>query len=160
MSNNSNRFRTCLFGGFSKEDVIKYIIKLAQERNESDDEKEELLKKIQSFKDTVAELLVEVVEVRHEIESIKKFRSESLVDMDENLTHIETATSNLRKSIDTVSEQFLTQMMRTGGTIEKLLLIIEDNCKQFDEETEKFKDMSVTSGISIQYDPEEELEDQ
>jgi uncharacterized coiled-coil DUF342 family protein len=142
MRNNANRFRTCLFGGFSKDDVIKYILKLAQERNESADAKDDLVKNVQSFRDTVTKLLEEVVDVRHEIEEIKKFKHETIEEVDDILSHIETAATDLHETIDSISEQYDTHTLITAGSIDRMLPILEESCKQFDEE---FADLSKLS---------------
>ena len=69
MTGEINSFRSRFFGGFNREDVVEYIAKLAQERNEIEDAK------IKAENDSRA-LAIEIVKLRSEMEDARLLLAE------------------------------------------------------------------------------------
>ena len=134
-------FRKRFFGGFNREDVIKYIAKIAEERNEAITAKEKAETDARALAD-------EVKKLREEIEnnSCEKAEAEPLIE-DELIAEEETAAIE-----ETIDEEKIAETEEPTEPIEEPTEPIEEATYEPIEQNEK--ESAVESN-----EPEEPIEE-
>jgi len=74
-------FRKKVFGGFNRDDVVKYIAKIAEERNEALAAKEKIKKEMQALED-------EIKSLNDQIKSLKEQKPKPVNECEENAEEI------------------------------------------------------------------------
>ena len=105
MSGDINFFRKSFFGGFNRKDVVDYIEKLAQERNELDEWKENAQKEADSLRDANRALRQEAEEMKEQSDLVAKALGE---DNGKLRQEIELAMDKARKTAATHENEVAT----------------------------------------------------
>lgn len=143
-------FRKRFVGGFNRQDVINYITKLAQERNDFREAKEK------AEQDALA-LSAEVDGLRDEVEKVRRegreYRVAALDAAVNTFTDLESAFGNLCSDMETTTESIFTELDQARRTISSLPDVLKragDGIKLLKSACETEKDatlVTITGGL-------------
>jgi len=123
MTEDISYFRKRFLGGFNREDVIKYIKKLAQERNELREAKEAADEEARAISREVSPLREGIEEVRREAQLVideKDIVMQALADEVTSLRHELNAEKRAGDEYREVNEQTEQEKQNLAGIIEKM----------------------------------------
>ena len=133
-------FRKPLVGGFHKHDVIKYITKLAKQRNEAVAAIKEAEEKQQPLLDAIAELHKRNVDITREMSVNKMLKASTLETAAETFSRLEKAVARLHKDIDAACGHTPPDLIRAAHAIAKIMPLIEQSRSLIDEIQDSIKE--------------------
>ena len=135
-------FRKRFVGGFNRQDVVNYISKLAQERNEWREAKEKSDQDVQAFTDEIAMLRLEIEKARREVRESREYKVAALEAALMTFSKLETAFENMRADLDTTIESICTELdqaRKTVTSIPNFLARAEEGIKELQAACENEK---------------------
>ena len=139
MKDSVGQFRKPLVGGFHKHDVIKYITKLAKQRNEAIQAIKEAESKQQPLLDAIAELHKRNVEISREMAVNKMLKVSTLESAAATFTQLEKTVARLYKEIDAACGHTPPDLISAAHSIGQILPIIERSRELIDEIQDSIK---------------------
>ena len=122
MSGELNYFRKRFFGGFNRQDVIDYVSKLAQERNELRIAKEKTEQELQALAEETASL-------RHALDEAKmeanKNKTEAIEAAIRTVNNLESDFSDLRKEVESKASGVRTELEAACNTLASVPSVLE-----------------------------------
>jgi len=151
---NTGNFRTAMFGGFNKSDVSKYIVKLANERNEYKKRAEQAEEKLQAAEEKIAAAEAEVccceeVEEVTEEAAEETAEAEPAEEMPDEVSAEETETAEEPVEMEPVISEIVENV--ADIEMEKAILEIVENVTAIQNEIndkEKLTDNTSSEVIS------------
>ena len=113
-------FRKRFVGGFNRQDVIDYIAKLAQERNDWCEAKERADRDVQALSNEVATLRLELEKARQEARESREYKAAMLESVAVTVSKLEAAFEHVRLDFDTTVESICTEFDQARKTITSL----------------------------------------
>ena len=89
MTGEISYFRKRFFGGFNKQDVVEYIVKMAKERNELEDEKNKIAENTNLFADEIARLSKKINEMQRQMDSEREKKEAIFISADRTCDELE-----------------------------------------------------------------------
>ena len=133
MGDSVRKFRKPLIGGFHRHDVIKYITKLAQQRNEAILAREEAESKHQDLLDAIAELHKRNVDICREVSAYKPPDLSVLDAAAETFLQLEKTVARLHKELEKACGNTPAELINAARSVEQILPIIEKSRQQINE---------------------------
>lgn len=118
-------FRKRFVGGFNREDVVKYISKLAQERNDWRAAKEKADLDMQALGDRIAALENEIRISEQEVRAAREYKAAELEAAAGIFSQLEAAFGNLCRDLETTTESICTELDQARRTITALPAYLE-----------------------------------
>lgn len=122
MSGELNYFRKRFFGGFNRQDVVDYITKLSQERNELRAMRDTAVRQVKELADEAASLRLALEEAKQEA---NKNRTEAIEAAIRTFSDLESDFTNLRKDIETAASGVRAELQAASGRIAEVPLVLE-----------------------------------
>ena len=118
-------FRKRFFGGFNKKDVVGYIAKLAQERNELAAAKDKADNDAKSLAREIAALRLKIEESERLVLKDLERKSSVFETAENTFKEFDTAFKGLRESIETSSTGISAELENAFNTVAKLSSVLE-----------------------------------
>lgn len=137
MKGERGNFRTVCFGGFNKSDVVKYITKLAEERNrykamceEKEEEIEDLIEECDDLRFRLRETERTITEREEEAE---KARLEAIKSAKDVLSSFEKKYGDVSAQMDDSISELKNELLSVMEGIEKISEMIGKTGQSFEE---------------------------
>ena len=141
-------FRKRFVGGFNREDVVNYISKLAQERNEYREAKEKAEQDIHALNDYIAALRIELDAAKQEAREGREYKVAAIESAIMTFAEIETAFENLCRKLDTAAQGVCAELEKARDTVTALPSVLAgagDGIKKMQEACKAERDAAVGS---------------
>ena len=119
-------FRKRFVGGFNREDVVNYISKLAQERNDWREAKEKADQDAHALTDEIARLILELEKARNETREAREYKVKELESAEIVFSKLEAGFKNLCIDMETATENISAEFDKARGIISALPAFLED----------------------------------
>ena len=117
-------FRKRFVGGFNRQDVVNYISKLAQERNDYREAKEKADQDIHALNDYIAALRVEVDAAKREAREGREYKVAALDSAMNTFTALEAAFEHLCGRLETATQSVYAELDIARDTVAALPAIL------------------------------------
>ena len=113
-------FRKRFVGGFNRQDVVNYISKLAQERNDYREAKEKADQDIHALNDYIATLRIEIDALKQEVREGREYKVAALETAANTITGLEHAFEDLCGKLETAAQSVYTGLDKARDTVAAL----------------------------------------
>ena len=113
-------FRKRFFGGFNRKDVVKYISKLSQERNDWREAKEKADQDIQSLNNHIAVYELEIKKARQEVREALEFKAVGIENAAAAFSQLGIDFEDLYSDLETTTESICTELDQARRTVTAL----------------------------------------
>ena len=133
MKDGAKQFRRPLVGGFNRYDVIRYITKLADERNQAIESCKDAISKHQELLDTIAELHKRNVDITRNQAAANMPSQETIETTAETLSQLEDAVTRLYNAIQASRGRPPADFVNAIKSVGNILPIIRKSRQKIDE---------------------------
>ena len=120
MTGEISYFRKRFFGGFNKQDVVDYIVKMAQERNELEEEKNKITKNANLFADELTSLRKRIREMQKQMDEDRVKKEAMLKTADITCAELEDIFEKYIGEIETAVAAINDSFANVGKSIAKV----------------------------------------
>jgi len=120
MTGEISYFRKRFFGGFNKQDVVDYIVKMAQERNGLEDEKNKITKDVQLFADEVSSLRKKINEMQRQMDDDREKKEAIFKTADNTCAELEEIFQKYIEEIEAAVAAINESFANAGASIAKV----------------------------------------
>ena len=117
-------FRKRFVGGFNRQDVVNYISKLAQERNDYRDAKEKAEQDIHALNDYIATLRIEVDAAKKEAREGREYKVTALEAALGTFSKLEAQFGDLCGKLETTSQGIYAELDKARDTVAALPAVL------------------------------------
>ena len=132
MTGEINYFRKQLFGGFNRDDVVKYIAKLAKERNELEVAKVKAENDARAIAHEAAALRLETEQALQLMRINIAYKESVFTTVEYTFAEFELEFKELYGTIKATSADVLAGLRNAGDTVEKLSLLFSHAGERFE----------------------------
>ena len=114
MTGEINNFRKRFFGGFNRQDVVDYVAKLAQERNELSKARDKAIRDAKELAAEVASLRIELDEAK---KAVGEYKNKAIEAASRTFSELESAFESLHDEVESASAGARAKLEEVHGAI-------------------------------------------
>ena len=157
MSDATGRFRTSVFGGFDRGDVVDYLEKIAGERNEYKERAQKLEDDLnaerEDFGARLRNIEAELKTAREELDAAEKraeeVRVSAVSDAVRILDELKDKYDNVRTDMEVTTNHLRCELIRLGDSLSLITSVFSKTGERFNELSEYINGECEKSGNSI-----------
>ena len=142
MTGDINFFRKRFLGGFNKEDVVGYVAKLAQERNELESAKEKAESLARALAGEVASLRLEMDEAKRAMSEKYNRKASVFAVAEATFAEYYAAFEKLSSELDNSAGNIISELENAGSTTSQLKHMLSQAKEKLGELEASFQDNS------------------